>query len=202
MFLPIPLLQHKLISMCFPFRSHLCHSNPIVHRRQLVQIDIVFLTKYPVSESSIHTLSGWPSNSMHLGPVITKILCEDNTISRFSKLCSSMTKQVWWLNITLSFWVKNQNFATLFQGLEILNQFTIQTLHSFKWIEPTFTLCLLRIHYLTIFVIYNFMMPWALHCKIRDRADPPKKGTSQSIHLTARCSPLIPSNQWRIGAKG
>ena len=42
------------------------------------------------------------------------ILCEDNTI-----LC------IMWSKTSPSFWMRNQNFITRFQGLETRHQFTI-----------------------------------------------------------------------------
>ena len=56
-----------------------------------------------------------------------------------------------------SFWVRNQNFTTSFQDLETLHQFTI----VFVLTDPIFTVSLIRIHYLKLFVV----MPWPLHCK-------------------------------------
>ena len=41
-------------------------------------------------------------------------------------------------------------------------------LHSSKPIEPILTVCLIRIHCSTLCVVYNYMMPWPLHCKIRE----------------------------------
>ena len=73
--------------------------------------------------------------------------------------------------------------AFFLKGLEIL---CIRLpLHSFRQIEPLSTVCVIRIHCLTLFVIYNYM-PWPHHCKIRERADPPKNpetSHSQSIPL-------------------
>ena len=36
-------------------------------------------------------------------------------------------------------------------------------LHSSKRIEPIFTVCLIMIHYLTIFLAYYYIMPWPLY---------------------------------------
>ena len=45
------------------------------------------------------------------------------------------------------------------------------------------TVCLIRIHFLTLFVDYiNYMMQWPLQCKIREEPIH-QKGTSQSIPL-------------------
>ena len=63
-----------------------------------------------------------------------------------------------------------RNFTTSFQGLEIS-----LPLHSLIRIETIFTVCLIRIHYLTLFVVYNSMMPWTLHCKIREDPTHTKK---------------------------
>ena len=41
-------------------------------------------------------------------------------------------------------------------------------LHWSKRLDPIFTVGLIRLHHLTLFVGYNFMMPWPLHCKIRE----------------------------------
>ena len=42
-------------------------------------------------------------------------------------------------------------------------------------------------HYLTLFVVYNHMMPWPLHCKIgEDPIHQRKKDTSQSTPLSHR----------------
>ena len=100
------------------------------------------------------------------------------------------------LNVTTSFQglgTLHQNVTTSFQGLGTLHQ-NVTTkafrvlgpsirmspqafrvlgpsislpLHSSKRITPIFTVCLIRIHYLTLFVVYNYMMPWPRHCRIR-----------------------------------
>ena len=59
--------------------------------------------------------------------------CEDNAILWSSQLCSYVSVRwgfielVWWpkSKTSSSFWLRNQNFTTGFQGLEILHQFTI-----------------------------------------------------------------------------
>ena len=49
-----------------------------------------------------------------------------------------------------------------------------------KW-NLFFIVCLIRIHYLTLIVVFNYMMLWPLHCKIIEQSIH-KKGSSQ-IHL-------------------
>ena len=79
---------------------------------------------------------------LHKQPgVFDEILCEDNTRLWISILCLCVS--VRWPSISLP-------------------------LHSSKRIESMLTACLIRLHYWTLFVVYNDMMPWALHCKIRE----------------------------------
>ena len=55
-----------------------------------------------------------------------------------------------------------------FRAFGVLRSYISLPLHSFRWIEPVFTVCLIRIYHLTLFVVYNYMMSWPL----QRRSDP------------------------------
>ena len=58
-------------------------------------------------------------------------------------------------------------------------------------IRTYFTVCLITIHYLTLFVVYNYMMPWPLHCKISEEPIHPKRNfTKYPFKIKACCRPL------------
>ena len=85
---------------------------------------------------------------------------------------------------------------------KVLKSHNSLPLYSFKRLEPIFSVCLISILNLTVFVVYNYLMPWLFfYCKIREGPKHQQKGTLQSIPLrftskvcgflfsSERCSP-------------